>query len=228
MRTPLEKARHSPDSTKARTLRVAREIFGQYGFHGTTTRMIASEAGVDISTLYYHWGDKTDLYEAVVLDINEDLRQQLWRVEELVRGRTLAERLEMAIDQMTDYLLDHPEVSNLVLLRYFAKTRSEPICDLRVPSFVSNIARAMKLAERKGPVSAEARMQVLAIMNAIYNFISGQEFFQSIVGVDRERYVALVKSTLKFIFVPAFASDPPAAELRRCADRGTKSSTSSA
>jgi TetR/AcrR family transcriptional regulator, regulator of cefoperazone and chloramphenicol sensitivity len=206
MKTPLEKARATPNSTKARTLKEARRLFGEYGFHGTTTRMIAQSSGVDISTLYYHWGDKADLYEAVVLDINEDLRQQLRHVEERVAGRTLAERLDIAIDEMTDYLLVHPEVSNLVLLRYFAKTRAEPITDLRVPSFISSIARAMKLADRDGPVSPEARMQVLAIMNGIYNFISGQEFFESIVGVDRDRYVALTKETLKFIFIPAFAA----------------------
>ncbi len=207
MKSPLEKARDAPDSTKARTLKVARRIFGEYGFHGTTTRMIAQESGVDISTLYYHWGDKADLYEAVVTDIDEDLRLQLRSVEEQVAGRTLAERLDIAIDEMTDYLLVHPEVSNLVLLRYFAKTRAEPITDLRVPSFVSSIARAMKLAEKDEPVSPEARMQVLAIMNAIYNFVSGQEFFQSVVGVDRDRYVTLTKETLKFIFIPAFAGE---------------------
>jgi AcrR family transcriptional regulator len=37
---------------------VARKIFGEYGFHGTTTRMIAQEVGIDISTLHYHWGEK--------------------------------------------------------------------------------------------------------------------------------------------------------------------------
>ncbi|MFH2007762.1 MAG: TetR/AcrR family transcriptional regulator [bacterium] len=207
MRTPLDKARNAPDSTKARTLKSARRLFGEYGFHGTTTRMIAQEGGVDISTLYYHWGEKADLYEAVVLDINDDLRAQLQRVEELVKGCTLAERLGIAIDEMTDYLFDHPEVSNLVLLRYFAKTRHEPTSDLRVPGFISNIARAMKLAGRDQEVSPEARMQVLAIMNAIYNFISGQEFFRPLVGVTQERYIALTKETLKFIFVPAFAGD---------------------
>ena len=58
---------------KARILTAARRIFGEYGFHGTTTRMIARKVGIDISTLYYHWGEKGDLYEAVILDINEDL-----------------------------------------------------------------------------------------------------------------------------------------------------------
>ena len=75
MATPLEKARKDPESMKAKILQVARKIFGEYGFHGTTTRMIARKVGIDISTLYYHWGEKGDLYEAVILDINEDLRQ---------------------------------------------------------------------------------------------------------------------------------------------------------
>ncbi|MCP4373087.1 MAG: helix-turn-helix transcriptional regulator, partial [Deltaproteobacteria bacterium] len=47
---------------KAKILISARKLFGQYGFHGTTTRMIASDVGIDISTLYYHWGEKGDLY----------------------------------------------------------------------------------------------------------------------------------------------------------------------
>lgn len=190
----------------AKTLAVARRVFGDYGFHGTTTRMIAQEAGVDVATLYYHWGEKQELYEAVVTDITEDLRQQLRRVEQEIHGRPLSERMARSIDAMTDYLFAHPEVSNLVLLRYFAKTRSEPVSDLRVPSFVKDIASSMRLAGPGDAVSPEARMQVLAIMNAIYNFVSGREFFQPIVEVEPEAYVALVKTTLKFLFIPAFTA----------------------
>ena len=56
--TALEKARQDPDSMKARILAAARRIFSQYGFPGATTRAIAKEVGIDISTLYYHWGGK--------------------------------------------------------------------------------------------------------------------------------------------------------------------------
>jgi len=77
MRTALEKARKDPGSMKARILAAARGLFGEYGFHGTTTRMIAKKVEIDISTLHYHWGDKKDLYEAVILDMNHDLGRQL-------------------------------------------------------------------------------------------------------------------------------------------------------
>ena len=122
MVTPLEKARSNPGSMKGRILKAARRVFGEYGFHGTTTRMIAEDVGIDISTLHYHWGEKGDLYEASVLDITEDLRVKLIEVERVIHGKPLAVRMDMAIDLMTEYLFEFPEISNLILLRYFGKT----------------------------------------------------------------------------------------------------------
>ncbi len=205
MASSLEKARRDPDSMKARILTIARRIFGEYGYHGATTRMIAEEVGIDISTLYYHWGEKSDLYEAVVLDISEDLRLKLVEVEKVIRGLPLPRRMEIAIDLMTEYLFEHPEISNLVLFRYFGKTRDESILNLTVPEVVSDIARSMGLCTDKTNVPPAARMKVLSVMNSIHNFVSGEDFFRSMVGVEREQYISLVKETLKFILIPAFS-----------------------
>ena len=97
MAPPLEKARKNPGSVKARVLRAARTLFGQYGFHGTTTRMIAKEVGIDISTLHYHWGDKVDLYEGVLLDITDEMGTLLAKVEKNVKGKPLPQRIENAV-----------------------------------------------------------------------------------------------------------------------------------
>lgn len=205
MASPLEKARKDPDSMKARILKKARTIFGEYGFHGATTRMIADEVGIDISTLYYHWGEKSDLYEAVVLDINEDLHAKLIEVESVIHGKPLAERMEISIDMMTTYLFDHPEISNLVLVCYFGKTRDESVLDFRVPERVSDIARSMGLCKDKRHVPNLVKMKVLAMMNSIHNFVSGEDFFRSMLEVTREEYISMVKETLRFILLPAFA-----------------------
>ncbi len=191
---------------KGRILEVARRIFGEYGFHGTTTRMIAQTVGIDISTLYYHWGEKGDLYEAVVLDIYEDLREKLIEVEGLIRGKPLSERLEIAINEMTDYLFEQPEISNLILFRYFAKTRHASPLDFRVPEFMSNIAHSMGLVPDKAQFPVDAKMKMLAVMNAIHNFVSGENFFLALLGSEHEAYVKGVKETLKFLLIPAFAS----------------------
>ena len=189
---------------KARILMQARRVFGDYGYHGATTRMIAEEVGIDVSTLYYHWGEKSDLYEAVILDVNEDLKQKLAQVEGIVRGLPRPERLDVAIDLMTDYLFEHPEISNLILFRYFGKTRDDAVLDIVVPELVSDIARSMGLIADKRNVPNKVRMEVLAAMNSIHNFVSGESFFRSMLNVEREDYVGMVKRTLKFLLIPAF------------------------
>ena len=130
----MEKARKDPESMKAKILSVARRVFGRYGYHGATTRIIAREVGIDVSTLYYHWGEKSDLYEAVIADVTDDLRQQLRLVENIIHGRPLRQRMAKAIDMMTDFLFEHPEIPNLILFRYFSQTRLEMHLDARVPN----------------------------------------------------------------------------------------------
>jgi AcrR family transcriptional regulator len=204
MESPLEKARRDPDSMKARILACARRVFGEYGFHGTTTRMIAQEVGIDISTLHYHWGEKKDLYEAVILDINKDLGQVLRDVEKIIHGRPLVERMAIAIDMMTEYLFDHPEISNLILFRYFGKTRHEASLDFNVPEFTGDIARSMNLTQDARKAPPRAMMEVLAVMNGIHSFVSGENSFRTMINLEKDEYIQIVKDTLKFILIPAF------------------------
>jgi hypothetical protein len=47
-------------------------------------------------------------------------------------------------------------------------------------------------------------MHVLAMMNVIHGFISGEEAFRPMLDLTREAYISQVKETLKFILIPAF------------------------
>ena len=214
MPSPLEKARKYPDSNKARILSAARQLFGEYGFQGTTTRMIAKAVGIDISTLYYHWGEKADLYEAVIIDLNEGIEAHFKIIEGLARGRNLADRLDIAIDVMCDYLHDTPDVSNLLLLGYFSKSKTEVSLDEKVAGHIANIAIAMGLATDKQHVTPQAKAQIMTLWNAVLNFISGESFFRPILGVDKTAYLDVVKETLKFLLIPAFTG--------RSGDNGSK------
>ncbi len=207
MSSTLEKARQNPDSMKAKIFLAAKKLFGEYGFHGTTTRMIAQEVGIDISTMHYHWGDKRDLYEAVILDLNERIQYKLNEVEKNVKGESLDIRLEVSIEEMCEYLFSNPCISNLILFRSFTKTREDSSIDKKVPEYISNIAVAMGLAIDKQNITVEAKARVLAVVNAILNFISGENFFREMLDITHEEYVRVVKDTLKFILIPAFSKD---------------------
>jgi AcrR family transcriptional regulator len=167
--------------------------------------MIAKASGIDISTLHYHWGEKAELYEAVILDITRKFRTRLIEVERIIHGLPLPERMDIAIDMVADYLFRHPEVSNIVLFRYFGKTRHPSAVDFHIPEFVSDIARSMNLCTDE--VTPGVSMQVLAMMNVIFNFISGETFFRSTMNLRKAEYAAMVKKTAKLILIPAFAGE---------------------
>ncbi|MGD9078633.1 MAG: TetR/AcrR family transcriptional regulator [Desulfobacterales bacterium] len=207
MPSALEKARQDPNSMKARILAAARRIFGEYGYSDTTTRQIAKEVGIDISTLYYHWGEKQDLYEAVLQDVSEEIQSRLNQVEKTVSGKSLKERLEVSIDMMCDYLFSHPEVSNLILFGYFSNTRHGVTMDIQIQRYISNIAVAMELAADKKTVTVENKARILAVWNTVLNFISGEDFFRPMLKTHHDNYIKVVKETLKFILVPAFTLD---------------------
>ncbi|MDX2500012.1 MAG: TetR/AcrR family transcriptional regulator [Deltaproteobacteria bacterium] len=206
MPSRLERARQDPNSMKAKILTSARKLFGEYGYNDTTTRMIAGDVGIDISTLYYHWGEKQDLYEAVLIDISEEIQNKLKEVEKKVSDQNLATRLEIAIDMMSDYLFSHPEVSNLILFGYFNKTRHGVTLDISMSQYITNIAFAMGLSNNRETASTEAKARILAVWNTVLNFISGENFFRPLLDTDRDEYIRVVKETLKFILVPAFTA----------------------
>ena len=202
MASPLDKARNNPKSKKGKILAAARSLFGKYGYHGATTRMIADKVGIDISALYYHWGEKSDLFEAVIQDVNRDIQIAIKEFENKIAGQPLEKRVELSLDTMCDYLFTHPEVSNLILHLYFSKIRNEDFFDLQVPDFINNIAVAMGLALDEQNIPVHAKTGILAIWNSVFNFIAGERIFRPMLNVSHKKYIKVVKETLKFILIP--------------------------
>ena len=54
------------DEIRNRILAAAARVYSQYGFRGATTRLIATEAGVNEVTLFRTFGSKADLLEAML------------------------------------------------------------------------------------------------------------------------------------------------------------------
>ena len=217
MPTPLDKARQNPDGMKAKILAEARMLFGKYGYRATTTRMIAGRVGIDISTLHYHWGEKQDLYEAVILTLNEEIGRQLYAIEKIVAGFDLKKRIRTAIDALTDYMFAHPEVASLILRRYFSQAKQPLGQDIKVPEYISNIALAMGLALDRQSVSPAHKAGIFAVWNSAFSFVSGENFFRPVLGLDKKEYIEIVKKTLKFIMIPAFTQSGPSGADNRSA-----------
>jgi AcrR family transcriptional regulator len=55
-----------PDTTRARLLDAAGEVFAETGYQAATVRQICAHAGVNIALVNYHFGDKLELYTEVL------------------------------------------------------------------------------------------------------------------------------------------------------------------
>ena len=201
MRT-LDKARKDPESMKARVLLAARKLFGEYGFHGTTTRMIAKEVGIDISTLYYHWGEKKDLFEAVIMDVRNDFQNIVSNIEEKTKDRPLNERYDLAIGSVCDFLDSHPECPNIMLFHMFSKIKQDLDPQITSTKPLEEMGFAMGFDMNDREFSKRIKAGMLAGWFSAFSFFAGESYIRPMFGVDHEAYKKMVKETMKRILVP--------------------------
>lgn len=109
-------------STKERLLQAAKELFAQKGFHGTSTREITQRAGTNLSSLYFHWQSKENLYLAVYRQLFQLLAALAQEVVDLLEDglrsrKPLEEVIEPVTDQILAFFEANPELARLNLHR---------------------------------------------------------------------------------------------------------------
>ena len=111
-----------PRSTKTRILNAAEEIFGRRGFEGASTREIAAAAGVNISSLHYHWASKETLYVAVFRHVFERIMAHLEATVTPLLERTgprggESDVVDRIMRELFDFFAAQPNVPRLLLRR---------------------------------------------------------------------------------------------------------------
>ncbi len=89
--------------------------FAARGYEATGLRQIASDAGVDVALISYHFGGKLGLWKAVVARAAADLDNALTSAVASVDISQAGVRLRATMVAYIGYLLDHPEVPRLIL-----------------------------------------------------------------------------------------------------------------
>jgi AcrR family transcriptional regulator len=62
---------------RAKVLQTALELFAKFGYEGTSIRMIATQSGVNLSAVNYHFSSKENLYWEIVAQTYQDLEQKM-------------------------------------------------------------------------------------------------------------------------------------------------------
>ena len=101
------------EATRAALIAAGRELFASRGFADTATEEIVQRAGVTRGALYHHFKDKTDLFRAVVEQIEGEVTAKTG--EAALNAGGVWEGIVAAVNRFLDECLD-PGIRRVVLI----------------------------------------------------------------------------------------------------------------
>ena len=115
----------APDNqTRQKILDAALKLFAHRGYAGTSVQDIVDAARVTKPTLYYYFGNKSALYQALV-DFAHDERFRLMQ-EASAHGGTLQGTLEELLTSLFEFMRDNRDVIRVAFATAFAAPGEMP------------------------------------------------------------------------------------------------------
>jgi len=153
------------ERTRQRILDVARPLFAAHGYAGTSVRMVARAAAVNVATLAYHFKDKQGMYDAVVSGLHEDLAKDF--PETLMDGDDPDEMIRTLVRRAWGFVKSHRDPIRLQI-RHVLDTGGQPEVVVEVLSEPLLVrAEALVGAFRPAWTQVNRRMLVLSFMHTI-------------------------------------------------------------
>jgi AcrR family transcriptional regulator len=145
------KLRRNSERSRERILRAATEEFARHGLGGARVERIAARAGANKRMLYYYFGNKDDLFLAVL----EAAYARIRNAEKALRLEDVEpeEAIRRLIAFTWNYYLEHPEFLTLLnsenLHRGRHVRRSHRVAQMHSP-FVATIREVLERGARAG------------------------------------------------------------------------------
>lgn len=157
----------APPSSRDRILAAASQLFAERGYDATSTRAIADAVGLNIATVAYHVGGKSDLYREVMRGAHEAQRDSVEQALAALAGAeptpdAAREGLHRFIDAYLGFCVSHPEVPALWMRRWLAEGEmlSELEAEFTGPLVERVAGQVRELLARAG-VSTDADLDLL-------------------------------------------------------------------
>lgn len=101
------------ERTRAAILAAAEDLFARRGFAATRLEDVAEIVGLTRAALFYYYGDKQALFDAMLSDIFGSLGVKLDEV--LNKGGSISERIELGVEAWVDAIVERPAMARLIM-----------------------------------------------------------------------------------------------------------------
>lgn len=146
---PTPKPITKGDRTRAALLDAAKRLFVSKGYHGTSMREIADEAGLAVGGIYNHFGNKEDIFVGVLMERHPFL--VVLPALQAAQGQTVDLLLRDAAQRMLVELGQNQEFLNLMFIE-FVEFEAKHVPQLYQALFPPLMQFAQQLQATRGPL----------------------------------------------------------------------------
>lgn len=169
-------------NTRKRIIDVSYDLFVRNGYHGTSMREIAQEAGLaSVAGIYNHFVSKERIFAGVV-----EAYHPLVRVVESTkkaRGRTQHGLLRSIARNMIEALMEDPGMLNLMLIE-FVELKGAHIEELQSVFKPQLIEMIEKIRSKRGRLR---RVDTETLSRSLLGFVFSQVFFGWVFDISQTR-----------------------------------------
>jgi len=160
------------DRKKNRILQCAADVFSKKGYHNTTVKDIASEAGVSIGSFYFYFASKEELFSALYDYMGEIFQEVMAKASQSVRGNIVL-GIDQAVKSAFALLREHKDLAGLLLLdNSFISEAIEKKKKAVYDRFLQDVCEILKdLHKRKKIDCPNAEIAACSLVGGIYSVI---------------------------------------------------------
>jgi AcrR family transcriptional regulator len=180
-------------ATRDRLLKAAESLFLDYGYDGTSARMITAEARANLAAINYHFGGKEELFQAMLARRLDDLHAErlalLDAYERVAGGQALScERILAALFVPALRLAREPRLGGKDFLRLLGRAYVDPSPRLREflsERYAPSIARFKEAFARALPriTPRELTWRLHFMMGALAYTLAGADAWKLIAAL---------------------------------------------
>ncbi len=181
-------AKRPPKARAEQILTAADELFGDRGFAAVSMRDVAVLAGVNKALVFYYFGSKEELFEAVLERYYQAHREAL--AGAFATGGALRERLHTVLDAYVDFIVANQRYPRLVQSVVTGSPEHRPLIERNLTSLYAYVEDALAgTAPEQGPRAA--RHLFVTLSGAVINSFTYAPVLEPMFGSDPLSDVAL-------------------------------------
>lgn len=200
---------HETNNARENLLITALDLFGRYGFDGTSTRMITAQAKVNLQSIAYYFGNKEGLYQAAITHLLDEITQKTQSLRAEIRARLDDPSHPVTKSEAADILFTLASaLLNLLLnphsaiwARFIIREQMEPTSTFEklyagyMESVLEIVARLIAILKDQSAIDTAIRLRAMSFVGGLLIFRIGHAALLRQIGkpsVDEETIATLL------------------------------------